>query len=155
MKNIKKDFIVILSILTVAFVSCKSNEKPEEKTFIVSSIVGTWTSAIGETYKFTVKDDGEVTATFPVPIENFNNLTVTVTLTIDSWYADKDKEVKKYEKTLTGTKVKVNNMMEMPANITCAFTFNSANSCYMTATISGNIMTQQIEETIENIPFIK
>ena len=150
MKNIKKNFIVILSILTVAFISCKSNEKPEEKTFIVSSIVGTWTSVIDATYKFTVKDNGEITANFQ--ITNPMKASIEANLTIDSWDTDKDKEVKKYEKTLTGTKVKVNKM-EMPANITCAFTFNSANSCSMTATILAQLL--QEPATIENIPFIK
>ena len=155
MKNIKKDFIVILSILTVAFVSCKSNEKPEEKTFIVSSIVGTWTSVIDATYKFTVKDNGEITANFqitnPMPFGG-SPIPIEANLEIDGWDADKDKEVKKYEKTSTG-KATAKTMPFLSGDITCAFIFNSANSCSMTATISSQLL--QEPATIENMPFIK
>lgn len=65
MKNSKKLFLIVLSVLVVAFISCKSNEDPDggSSTFKVSSIVGTWN---GDGVSFTIGDDRNVTMTTPV-----------------------------------------------------------------------------------------
>ena len=62
MKNSKKLFLIVLSVLVVAFVSCK-DKGTDPTTFKVSSIVGTWN---GDGVSFTIGDDRNVTMTTPV-----------------------------------------------------------------------------------------
>ena len=119
MKNSKKLFLIVLSVLIVAFVSCKSNEDPESGSapFTVSSIVGTWTSTVDANNTFTVADNGNVT---------FNAGSSSATLTITSWDTDKDQSVTQYSITLSG------NLGSQSVEFT--FTFKSANSCDLTMT---------------------
>ena len=119
MKNSKKLFLIVLSVLVVAFISCKSNEDPDggSSTFKVSSIVGTWTSQADGTSTFTVTDTGQITA-------NYNSQQATLVIT--SWDADKDKEVAQYAVTLSG------NLGSQ--SVTFTFTFKSASSCDLTMT---------------------
>ena len=114
MKNSKKLFLIVLSVLIVAFVSCKSNEDPEggSAPFTVSSIVGTWTSTVDSNNTFTVADNGSVT---------LSSGGQSATLTITSWDTDKDQSVTQYSITLSG------NLGSQSASFT--FTFKSANSC--------------------------
>ena len=113
MKNSKKLFLIVLSVLVVAFVSCKDKgTDPAPTTFKVSSIVGTWTSAVDSTSTFTVTDTGNITVT---------TSSGSPSLVITSWDADKDKEVTQYAVTLSG------NIGSQSVSFT--FTFKSANSC--------------------------
>ena len=113
MKNSKKLFLIVLSVLVVAFVSCKDKgTDPAPTTFKVSSIVGTWTSTVDAQNTFTVSDTGSV---------NTSSGGQSATLTITSWDADKDKEVTQYAVTLSG------NIGSQSVSFT--FTFKSANSC--------------------------
>ena len=69
--NSKKLFIIVLSILTVAFVSCSSKKNettspsptnPDTpKLFKLSSIVGTWTNVSDNTDTLIVSPSGELT----------------------------------------------------------------------------------------------
>ena len=110
MKNSKKLFLIVLSVLIVAFVSCKSNEDPEGgSNFTVSSIVGSWTSTLNAGNTFTVADDGKVTLSA--------GSSSPVTLTIGTWDMDKDLSVSQYQIPL------------VDSGTTYTFTFKSANSC--------------------------
>ncbi len=119
MKNSKKLFLIVLSVLIVAFVSCKSNEDPESGSapFTVSSIVGSWTSTVEPSNTFTVADDGKI---------NISSGGQSATLTITSWATDKDQSVTQYSITLSAT------VGSQPVDFT--FTFKSANSCDLTMT---------------------
>ena len=64
MKNSKKLFLIVLSVLTVAFVSCK-DKGTDPTTFKVSSIVGTWS---GEGVDFTISGSGNITMTAPAEV---------------------------------------------------------------------------------------
>ena len=57
--NNKKIILIVLSVLTVAFVSCK-DKGTDPTTFKVSSIVGTWS---GEGVSFTIDNNGNVKMT--------------------------------------------------------------------------------------------
>ena len=117
MKNSKKLFLIVLSVLVVAFVSCKSNENPDSgsSTFKVSSIVGTWRSEFGNT--FTVSDTGSVT---------ISSGELSVTLAIKNWDTDKDRDVGQYAITLSTT--------YNSQQVDFTFTFKSASSCDLTMT---------------------
>ena len=119
MKNSKKLFLIVLSVLVVAFISCKSNEDPDggSSTFKVSSIVGKWTSQADAGNTFTVSDTGSISITSGGQ---------SATLTITSWDADKDKEVGQYAVTLSTT------ISSQKVDFT--FTFKSASSCDLTMT---------------------
>ena len=64
MKNSKKLFLIVLSVLIVAFVSCK-DKTTEPTTFKVSSIAGTWS---GDGVAFDISDSGNVTMTSPTSL---------------------------------------------------------------------------------------
>ena len=59
MKNSKKLFLIVLSVLMVVFVSCK-DKGTDPTTFKVSSIVGTWN---GDGVSFTIDNNGNVKIT--------------------------------------------------------------------------------------------
>ena len=151
MYNFKKLFtyMVVGALIFGLILSCKNNDKTgsgagddteitddinpnpgpsgDSNTFKVSSIVGTWNAATAESKvkNFTVTSEGKITMTA---------LGQTISLTIDSWNADKDKQVEQYQKTITGT------VMSMPVPFT--FTFKSANSCHLAATAMGFIVEE-------------
>ena len=138
MKSIKINFIIILSILTVSFISCKSPEKP--KTFKVSDTIGTWTCNFdGSDYSFTVKDDGVIIGKFSIPNPmqpTGNPIPIDADITNKSWDADKNKEVEEYKATASG-KGKANlGFSTITGDITCQFKFKSANSCTMSGTVT-------------------
>ena len=57
--NNKKIILIVLSVLMVAFISCK-DKGTDPTTFKVSSIVGTWS---GEGVSFTIDNNGNVKMT--------------------------------------------------------------------------------------------
>ena len=89
MKNSKKLFIIVLSILTVAFISCSEKNETSSpsptnpdalKPFKASSIVGTWTNVSDNTDTLIVSDLGELT------------VKGQKIYTISSWDSKKEKE---------------------------------------------------------------
>ena len=100
MKNSKKLFLIFLSVLIVAFVSCKKDSggsiTTPTPTFKPSSLVGTWKN--GDAHNFTV-GEGNITSI------KINNVTATKTITIDTWKEDKDKDVSEYTQSIKGDTV--------------------------------------------------
>lgn len=132
MKNSKKLFLIFLSVLIVAFVSCKKDSggsiTTPTPTFKPSSLLGSWTF------------DGETSAaannTLELTEEN-NNLTIKVkaggasgNITIDTWADDKDKEVAVYEKTGTET-----DNGQAVGKATPSVKFTSATTCSATVSV--------------------
>ena len=108
MKNSKKLFLIVLSVLAVAFVSCKDNKSTDPTTFKVSSIVGTWTSTLDAANTFTISDAGSLSITA---------YGLTFTWTISEWESNKDRDVGEYAISLT------------EAGNTFYFTFKDASNC--------------------------
>ena len=120
MKNSKKLFLIVLSVLAVAFISCKDNKSTDPTTFKVSSIVGTWNGEM-EGYTFTISEAG---------IINYVDYSGEIT----NWATDKDTEKTEY---------KVNATLYLggdtsAASILVNLTFTSSTSC--TATITEGEM---------------
>ena len=65
MKNSKKLFLIVLSVLIVAFVSC-NNKAYKPTTFKVSDIEGTWS---GDGVSFTIDNNRNCKMTTPNSIE--------------------------------------------------------------------------------------
>ncbi|TXJ56283.1 hypothetical protein EPJ67_08515 [Brachyspira aalborgi] len=122
MKNSKKLFLIFLSVLIVAFVSCKKDSggsiTTPTPTFKPSSLVGTWKN--GDAHNFTV-GEGNITSI------KINNVTATKTITIDTWKEDKDKDVSEYTQSLTKQQIGQH-------TYDFVFTFKSASSCVATIT---------------------
>lgn len=115
MKNSKKLFLIFLSVLIVAFVSCKKDSggsiTTPTPTFKLSDIaVGTWTATVDNKNTLSIKDTGEINAKVG---------STTVSFTIGTWDADKTKEFDKYVTKHEGTSPKY----------TATLTFKSASSC--------------------------
>lgn len=125
MKNSKKLFLIFLSVLIVAFVSCKKDSggsiTTPTPTFKLSSLVGTWKDGNN---KFKVSDAGSISEI------SINNVPATDTIQIANWDTDKDKEVRKHTETLTGQK---------SGNYTYdfQFTFTSGSNCIVTLKEQG------------------
>lgn len=123
MKNSKKLFLIFLSVLIVAFVSCKKDSggsiTTPTPTFKPSSLVGSWKN--GESHSFTVNDTGN--------IQNIkiNNVTANGSITINTWKEDKDKDVSEYTQSLTKQQIGQH-------TYDFVFTFKSASSCVATIT---------------------
>ena len=107
MKNSKKLFLIILSVLIVAFISCK-DKGTDPTTFTVSSIVGTWTSTVNGNNTFTVNDAGSLSITA---------YGLTATWTIENWESVKNSEVGEYKISLT------------QSGSTFYFTFKNGSNC--------------------------
>lgn len=122
MKNSKKLFLIFLSVLIVAFVSCKKDSggsiTTSTPTFKPSSLVGTWKN--GDAHNFIV-GEGNITSI------KINNVTATKTITIDTWKEDKDKDVSEYTQSIKGDTVG-NHTYDF------VFTFKSASSCDVSST---------------------
>lgn len=121
MKNSKKLFLIFLSVLTVAFVSCKKDSggsiKTPTPTFKLSDISGTWKPTVDNNNALSIKDaDGTITTTI--------NSTV-ITFTTENWDTKKNEEVQKY--TLTTNKTEV-------PSYNASLTFKSASSCDLSVT---------------------
>ncbi|WP_302366898.1 hypothetical protein [Brachyspira aalborgi] len=122
MKNSKKLFLIFLSVLIVAFVSCKKDSggsiTTPTPTFKPSSLVGEWT-ATKNTAKNQLKIEeasGKVTA----KVDNTD-----ISFTIDNWDTDKDKEVQEYTLTHKITKAESTSA----ENWTITYTFKNSDSC--------------------------
>lgn len=115
MKNSKKLFLIFLSVLIVAFVSCKKDSggsiTTPTPTFKLSDIaVGKWTATVDNNNTLSITDAGKIDAKVG---------STSVSFTIGTWDADKTKEFEKYIATHEGTSPKY----------TATFTFKSASSC--------------------------
>lgn len=124
MKNSKKLFLIFLSVLIVAFVSCKkdSGGSITTPTFKLSSLVGTWEITGDEQNKFTIDYDGKTTG--KAANQNFN-------FTIKNW--NKDKEVSQLTETFTTTRV---------TTVDFTFIFKNVESC--TVTVKANTTETKI-----------
>lgn len=121
MKNSKKLFLIFLSVLIVAFVSCKKDSggsiTTPTPTFKPSSLIGDWeTTKTGN--KLTINNDGSAKATV-------NNTALNNIKKADNWDTDKDKEVQEF--TLTHKITSTENSAAEGWTIT--YTFKNSNSC--------------------------
>ena len=75
MKNSKKLFLIILSVLTVGFISC--NKVTAIPTFKVSDIAGGWTGTnVAFVVAFVIDNDGNLTynsKTYKIPEADWNS----------------------------------------------------------------------------------
>ena len=92
MKNSKKLFLIFLSVLIVAFVSCKKDIggsiTTSTPTFKLSDIAGKWTATKTKSNTLTV--DGTA-GTIKAEINS-----TSITFTIENWDTKKNEEVQKY-----------------------------------------------------------
>ena len=88
MKNSKKLFLIVLSVLAVAFISCK-DKGTDPTPFKVSDIAGNWSGGEG-LVAFTISGSGNITMTAPVevtyqiPDADWNSEKTEYTVTVDS-----------------------------------------------------------------------
>ena len=126
MKNSKKLFLIFLSVLIVAFVSCKKDSggsiTTPTPTFKLSSLVGTWEITGDTQNKFTIGDDGKTTR--KVANQNFD-------FTITGW--NKDKEVSQLTETQSTSGV---------TSVKFTFIFQNVESC--TVTVEGSTTETKI-----------
>lgn len=124
MKNSKKLFLIFLSVLIVAFISCKkdSGGSITTPTFKLSSLVGTWEITGDEQNKFTIGEDGKTSG--KAANQNFD-------FTITDW--NKDKEVSQLTETFTSTGV---------TSVEFTFIFKNVESC--TVTVKANTTETKI-----------
>ena len=136
MKNSKKLFLIFLSVLIVAFVSCKKDSggsiTTPTPTFKPSSLVGNWKSGND---KFNMTDEGKITTI------SINGISVS-DYTITTWADKKDTEVPKYEVT-----IEKQNSGGHTYNF--LFTFTSGSNCIVTITEQGQT------PTVTNFTFTK
>lgn len=122
MKNSKKLFLIFLSVLIVAFISCKKDSggsiTTPTPTFKPSSLVGEWNAP--NNYKFTMVDDGKITT---ITINGISVSDYTITDLADK----KDTEVSKYTVT-------IDNQSSGGHTYDFVFTFKSASSCVVSLT---------------------
>lgn len=137
MKNSKKLFLIFLSVLIVAFVSCKKDSggsiTTPTPTFKLSDIVGTWTATGNTDNKLSIDSaNGTITTTISG---------TQIIFKIDEWENKKNEEVQKY--TLT------TNKMEVPS-YNALLTFKSASNCDLSVTFKEN--NQVFNETFKKEP---
>lgn len=123
MKNSKKLFLIFLSVLIVAFVSCKKDSggsiTTPTPTFKPSSLVGKWTSG---SHTFTIQDDKITSISIDgISISDY---------TIPNWAKNKDTEVPKYTVT-------IDNQSSGGHTYDFLFTFTSGSNCIVTRTEQG------------------
>ena len=116
MKNSKKLFLIFLSVLTVAFVSCKKDSggsiTTPTPTFKLSSLEGTWEEikdANPDT--FTIDGQGKISGSIDGKAAN---------ITIENWDATKE---------VTQVTVTQNIPSQSSGNTDLIFTFKDGNSC--------------------------
>lgn len=123
MKNSKKLFLIFLSVLIVAFISCKKDSggsiTTPTPTFKLSDILGTWEATGNTANTLSIKDsDGSITATISG---------TQIIFKIDEWENKKNEEVQKYTLTTNKTEVPSYNAL---------LTFKSASNCDVTVTFT-------------------
>lgn len=97
--NNKKIILIVLSVLTVAFISCK-DKGTDPTTFKVSSIVGTWS---GEGVSFTIDNNGNVKMTMAEGISVDN---ISFQIPEADWNSEKTEyTIKGEEVGLTGASI--------------------------------------------------
>lgn len=115
MKNSKKLFLIFLSVLIVAFISCKKDSggsiTTPTPTFKLSSLEGTWEETKDKKETFTVSAKGAINGTIDGQTANF---------TIDSW--DNTKEVTQLTTTHKNTSGSTGETV-------LTFIFENENSC--------------------------
>ena len=126
MKNSKKLFLIVLSVLTVAFISCKDKGTDPKQLFKHSDLVGTWTYYIQEydyTYAFTIDQSGLLKYGAILNGEFSWSEGPDTQANLPGW--DANKEVEEYPATinLVNTEYKLN--------------FTSKNSCSVSYTDEG------------------
>ena len=109
MKNSKKLFLIVLSVLALAFISCK-DKGTDPTTFKPTQLVGTWNDTDGQGLSFTFSDAGEI---------DFGSKA-----TITEWDANKDKEVNEWTVAII-----VINPFTGSGNVSMTFKFTSASEC--------------------------
>lgn len=128
MKNSKKLFLIFLSVLIVAFVSCKKDSggsiTTPTPTFKPSSLVGSWNS---DKHKFTMTADGKITS---ISIDGISASDYTIT----DWADKKDTEVPQYTAT-------IDNQSSGGHTYDFLFTFTSGSNCIVTITEKGQTST--------------
>lgn len=126
MKNSKKLFLIFLSVLIVAFVSCKKDSggsiTTPTPTFKLSSLVGTWEITDDTQNKFTIDENGKTAG--KVANQNFE-------FTITGW--NKDKEVSQLTETQSTSGV---------TSVKFTFIFQNVESC--TVTVEGSTTETKI-----------
>ena len=110
MKNSKKLFLIVLSVLVVAFVSCKDKGTDPASKFKPTQLVGTWNDTDGQGLSFTFSDTGEI---------DFGGKA-----TITEWDANKDSEFSEWTVAII-----VVNPFTGSGNVTMTFKFTSASDC--------------------------
>ena len=129
MKNSKKLFLIFLSVLIVAFVSCKKDSggsiTTPTPTFKLSSLVGNWKDGNN---KFKVSDKGLISDI------SINNVPATDTIQIANWDTDKDKEVPKHTEN-------IKDQSSGSYKYDFLFTFTSESICEVTLTEQGKAPT--------------
>ena len=86
--NSKKLFLIVFSVLAVAFISCK-DKGTDPTPFKVSDIAGNWSGGEG-LVAFTISGSGNITMTAPVevtyqiPDADWNSEKTEYTVTVDS-----------------------------------------------------------------------
>lgn len=128
MKNSKKLFLIFLSVLIVAFVSCKKDSggsiTTPTPTFKPSSLVGNWKSG---NHKFTMTADGKITT---ISIDGISVSDYTIT----DWADKKDTEVPKYTVT-------IDKQSSGGHTYDFLFTFTSGSNCIVTITEQAQTST--------------
>ena len=109
MKNSKKLFLIVLSVLALALFSCK-DKGTDPTTFKPTQLVGTWNDTDGQGLSFTFSDAGEI---------NFGSKA-----TITEWDANKDKEFNEWTVAII-----VINPFTGSGNVSMTFKFTSASDC--------------------------
>ncbi|WP_288624830.1 hypothetical protein [uncultured Brachyspira sp.] len=129
MKNSKKLFLIFLSVLIVAFVSCKKDSggsiTTPTPTFKLSSLVGNWKDGNN---KFKVSNSGVISDI------SINNVPATDTIQIANWDTDKDKEVPKHTEN-------IKDQSSGSYKYDFLFTFTSESICEVTLTEQGKAPT--------------
>lgn len=131
MKNSKKLFLIFLSVLIVAFISCKKDSggsiTTPTPTFKLSSLVGSWKDA--NNYKFDISDAGKISG---ISIKNISGADIQIA----DWDLNKDKETTKHTETLTDQK-------SGNYSYDFLFTFTSGSNCIVTLTEQGDGKTPE------------
>lgn len=139
MKNSKKLFLIFLSVLIVAFVSCKKDSggsiTTPTPTFKLSDISGTWKPTKTKSNSLTVNDTAGTITTL------INS--TSITFTIENWDTKKNEEVQKY--TTSASK------KDSSPTYDATLTFKSASSCDVTITF-GEKPNEPVNETFTKEP---
>lgn len=135
MKNSKKLFLIFLSVLIVAFVSCKKDSggsiTTPTPTFKLSDIAGTWKATKNTSNTLTI-NNGTITTVIN---------STSITFTIKNWDTKKNEEVTIYTDAKEQT---------TSPSYKATLTFKSASSCDLSVTFKED--TKVFNETFTKEP---